>query len=82
MRNLPLLVLLLVQRTDDQPKPDPISDRLRFELALAQRDYFVAANRAEQLMSAVQAKIEQANRACAGAGLTFDAAKFACTEQK
>ena len=59
-------------------KPDPISDRLRYEIAVAQRDYFLAQLQADRAAAQVRSKIEAAQKACAGVEKTFSVETFAC----
>jgi hypothetical protein len=53
---------------------DPISDHLRYEISRAQTAYLLAAERLKD-------KIEEAQKACAAGGQTYDAEKFACADK-
>jgi hypothetical protein len=56
---------------------DPITDRMRYEIAAAQRDFLIAKQQFDAASAHLKEKIEQADKACAPGG-SFDLAKFAC----
>lgn len=58
--------------------PTDISDRLRFEIALAQRDYVIAKAQFEAAAARMQAKTAEAERLCAEAGKRYSPEQFAC----
>jgi hypothetical protein len=63
------------------PKPsDPITDRLRFEIAVAQRDYVIAKNQYDAAMERLRAKTSEAEALCQAAGKKFSPDSFACAE--
>jgi hypothetical protein len=73
---------------------DPVTDKLRLEIARTQRDllladarmkeaaerYIAAKTEAEGLQKALAGKVAEAGRACGGEGV-FDAGKLACVEK-
>lgn len=58
--------------------PDPISDKLRFEIAVAQRDYVGAKAEFERTVTALKNKSAEAQSACSQAKKIFDVAAFSC----
>ena len=65
---------------EDAPKAaaDPISDRLRFEIALLQRNYLDAQLRLEHAQSQLALKTTEAQKACATQDKTWHADTFSC----
>jgi hypothetical protein len=64
------------------PKPsDPITDRLRFEIAVAQRDYVLAKQQYDAAMERLRAKTAEAQTACEDQGQQFSPEQFRCVEK-
>lgn len=61
---------------------DPITDKLRFELAVAQRDYLLAQQAFDKATENLKRKISEADKACEGVKKSFDIGTFACVEKK
>jgi hypothetical protein len=57
---------------------DPVSDRLRFEIALAQRDYVIAKQQLDVAAARLKEAVEKAEKACSSQKASFDAEKFFC----
>lgn len=60
--------------------PDPITDRLRFEIAVAQRDYVAAKAAYDIAMDRLRAKTAEAESLCHAAGKKFSQERFECME--
>jgi hypothetical protein len=79
MRPIPVLaVLVFTMFAQDKPAPDPISDRMRYELAAAQRDYVIAKQQFDTATLRLKEKLEQAEKTCSAQSATFDLAQFVC----
>lgn len=61
---------------------DPLTDRLRFEIAVAQRDFVVAKNPYDAALEKLRAKIGEANAVCQKAKKVFDDVRFVCVEPR
>lgn len=62
---------------------DPISDRLRYEIAAAQRDLVIAKQHYDAAAAMLKQKMEDANKLCAGQDAVFEPVSFTCkTERK
>jgi hypothetical protein len=61
-----------------QDKPEAMTDRLRYEIASAQRDFLIAQRQLDQATIQLKSKLEQADKLCAAQSATFDAAQFIC----
>jgi hypothetical protein len=57
---------------------DPITDRTRYEIAAAQRDYLVAKQQLDTATARLKEKLEQAEKTCSTQDATFDLAQFVC----
>jgi hypothetical protein len=70
-------VILLAQETD------PITDRMRYEIAVAQRDLLIARQQYEQAAAQLKMKLEQVNKVCSAKrdGQTFNSSTFVCETQ-
>lgn len=70
-----LLALACIAGADE---PSPITDRMRYELAAAQRDYLVAKQTYDQAVTTLKAKIDSAEKACAALDKHFSVESFDC----
>jgi hypothetical protein len=61
--------------------PDPITDRLRFEIAKAQRDYVIAKQQYDAATERLRKKTAEAETACAADGKAYAAEAFRCVEK-
>jgi len=77
MRSIYLLISTLALA---QQIADPITDKLRFEIASAQRDYLLAQQQLEQATTILKSKIESAQKICAPK--IFNAQSMQCIEDK
>ncbi len=83
MRALQIFGLFVVVLAAQDTKPsDPITDRMRYENAAAQRDYLLAQKQADTAMVGLRAKIADAEKACVTAAMSFDVQAMACMEKK
>jgi hypothetical protein len=73
-----VLAMLAFAMFAEDKAADPISDRMRYELAAAQRDYVIAKQQVDIATARLKEKFEQAEKACSAQGATFDAAQFIC----
>lgn len=64
------------------PPVDPITDRLRYEIALAQRDYLAARQQLDAIQRNMLAKTAEAEKACAGQQKAWSADAFTCVAEK
>jgi hypothetical protein len=60
---------------------DPITDRMRFEIAAGQRDYLIAKQQLDQAAANLRAKLDAAEKACGEAGKTYNIESFSCKEK-
>jgi hypothetical protein len=76
MGNRCWLFVLIAFGLAAQKPADPITDRQRYELASAQRDYLAAKQQYEAAVKTLKEKRAEVEKACGAAG--FDDAQFAC----
>lgn len=57
---------------------DPISDRLRYEIAAAQRDYLIARQQLENAQKKMADKTAEADKICSAQKKVFKAETFTC----
>lgn len=57
---------------------DPITDRMRYEIAAAQRDYVIARQQMDTAGARLKEKLDQAQKACGAKSASFDVAQFVC----
>lgn len=72
------LSLLFTALAFAQDTTDPITDKMRYELAAAQRDYLIARQQFEQAAALVRTKLGEAEKACGAR--RFDMQSFHCVE--
>jgi hypothetical protein len=70
--------LLLIAGCLFAQEADPISDRMRYEIAAAQRDYLIAKQQLDTAGSRLKEKVDLAQKACSAQSATFDLAQFVC----
>ena len=74
-----LLAIAAAAIADDPKKPEsPITDRMRYELAVSQRDFLAAKQAYDQAAGTLRAKLEQLNAVCAKEESSFDVQSFEC----
>lgn len=77
--SLTFALLLAALPVRETPKPaDPISDKLRFEIALAQRNYMVLKEQLDQIAAHVAEKTKEAEAACAKVNKKWSKESFSC----
>ena len=57
---------------------DPISDRMRYEIAAAQRDYLLARQQFDLASSTLREKLGQAEKVCTSQHAVFDMVQLIC----
>jgi hypothetical protein len=83
LRSIAVLVVTgLAMAGQPNPPTDPITDRLRFEIAVAQRDYVLAKQQYDAAMERLRAKTAEAEALCKTTGKTFAPDRFACVGAK
>jgi len=80
-RDLAVFLLVLIPAVSQEPA-DPISDRLRYEIAAAQRDVLIVRQQFDGASQRLKDKMAQAETACAQQGATFDLVRFACAPKE
>ena len=65
-----------------QPPADPITDRLRYELARAQRDVLIAKQQYDAAAAQLKMKMDEANRLCMAQNAAFEPVNFTCNAEK
>lgn len=79
----PLILLMtagLLSAEAPKSEADPVSDRLRFEVALAQRDYLMAKAELDKASQKLQEKYQVAIKACQSAGKEWKTEAFTCLD--
>lgn len=61
---------------------NPLSNQLRLEVAMAQRNYLALKQQTDQALEVIRSKVEQAEKVCAEAGQSFDAQSITCVPKK
>ena len=61
-----------------EDKTDAIGDRLRYEIAAAQRDYVMARQQLDRVQAQLLAKTGQAEKICAAEQKVFNLETFTC----
>ena len=72
------LLTLLIAAAASATDADPITDKLRFEIAITQRNYLDAQLKFEHAQNELLAKTAEAQKACATQDKTWDADSFTC----
>lgn len=78
-RILPLMLTFPPIGASDAP--DPITDRMRYEIAAAERDYLSAKIQLDLAAAQMKAKLDAGNKACAAVDKTFNADSLACIDK-
>jgi hypothetical protein len=81
MKAIVLLMAAATLAAKDKPEADPISDHLRFEIAVLERDFVAAKAPYEAALAALRTKVDAAQALCATRGQVFSADLFACAEK-
>ena len=77
-----VLLLSVSLAAEDKPAAtDPVSDKLRFEIAVMQRNYLVAKAQMDSMSQQIEEKQKQAQQVCASAGKDWKPETFTCTEK-
>ena len=72
-------MLFLALGTLGAQETDPVTDRVRYELAAAQRDYVIAKQQLDAATVRLREKLDLAQKACAAHNAAFDVAQFVCS---
>lgn len=72
---------LLAAAVSAEAPSDPITDRLRFEIAVAQRDYVLAKLQYDSAKEHLRGKTAEAQAACDAQGQQFSPEQFRCVEK-
>ncbi|PWT72945.1 MAG: hypothetical protein C5B60_08815 [Chloroflexi bacterium] len=70
-----LLGIAIAQATE------PITDRMRYEIARAQRDYLIAKQQFDLAVTQLRSKLADAEKACADAGRAFNGDSLTCVDK-
>jgi hypothetical protein len=62
--------------------PEPLTDKMRLQVAISQRDYLLAQSALDRAKASLESQSAVAGKACASAGKTFDGAALACVAKK
>jgi hypothetical protein len=62
-------------------KADPVTDRMRYEIAAAQRDYLIAKQQLDIAAAQLRTGIEAGNKACEAAAKIFSVDSLACVDK-
>ena len=79
---LPLLIVAAASGQDAEKPADPITDKLRFEIAISQRNYLDAQLRLEHAQTELLSKTSEAQKACATQDKIWDAGSFTCQKME